>query len=142
MELIDLANSVMIFQSQTTLLRWLIFLLGFLTVTLKYFFLLTLVFALQTVSLIWEILTLLLSLFPLIFLQAPEGRGCLFSMHSLCIFFPADWYNLCDQLKNVPWEDILRLGAFATGTEFYEWVQTGSDVSITHYKYQLILHLF
>ena len=57
-------------------------------------------------------------------------------------FFPADWYNLCDQLKNVPWEDILRLGAFATGTEFYEWVLTGSDVSITHYKYQLILHLF
>ena len=57
-------------------------------------------------------------------------------------FFPADWYNLCDQLKNVPWEDILRLGAFAAGTEFYEWVQTGSDVFITHYKYQLILHLF
>ena len=66
-ELIDLVNSVIIFLSQITLLRWLTFLLGpkivILTVLLFwiYFFLLTLVFVLQWLSLHWEILIMLLS---------------------------------------------------------------------------------
>ena len=56
-ELIDLVNSVIIFLSQMTLLRWLTFLLGSQTVILivllfwTYFFLLTLVFVLQWLSL-------------------------------------------------------------------------------------------
>ena len=72
-ELIDLANSVMIFLSQMTLFRWLTFLLGSLTVTLTvllfriYFCLLTLVFFLQWLSLHWEILIMLLYQFPLTF---------------------------------------------------------------------------
>ena len=77
-ELIDLVNPVIIFLSQMTLLRWfyqmvlsqmtlLTFLLGSQTVILIvllfwiYFFLLTLVFVLQWLSLHWEILIMFLS---------------------------------------------------------------------------------
>ena len=68
-------NSVIIFLSQMTLIRWLTFLLGslifILTVLLfwTYFFLLTLVFVLQWLSLHWEILIMLLSQFTLTFRQ-------------------------------------------------------------------------
>ena len=57
-ELIDLVNSVIIFLSQTILLRWLFFLLRSQTVILTvllfwiYLFLLTLVFVLQWLSLL------------------------------------------------------------------------------------------
>ena len=72
-ELIDLVNSVIIFQSQVTLLRWLTLLLGSLTVILTvllfsiFLFLLTLVFVLQWISLYWRILIMSLSQFPLTF---------------------------------------------------------------------------
>ena len=72
-ELIDLVNSVIIFQSGMTLLRWLTFLLGSQTVILTvllfwtYFFLLMLVFILQWLSLHWEMMIMLLSQFPLTF---------------------------------------------------------------------------
>ena len=72
-ELIDLVNSVIIFLSQTTLLRLLTFLLRSKTVILTvllfwiYLFLLMLAFALQRLSLHWEILNMLFSQFPLIF---------------------------------------------------------------------------
>ena len=74
-ELIDLVNSVIILLSQVTLLRWLTFLLGSQTVILIVllfwicFFLLTLVFNLQWLSLQWEILIMLLSQFLLTFHQ-------------------------------------------------------------------------
>ena len=64
---------------QMTLLRWLTFLLGFLTVTLTVllfwicFSLLTLVFAVQWLSLHWEILVMLLSQFPLFFQLTQNG---------------------------------------------------------------------
>ena len=70
-ELIDLVNSVIIFLSQMTLLRWLTFLHGSQTVILTgllfwiYFLLVTLVFVLQWLSLHWEILIIFLSKFPL-----------------------------------------------------------------------------
>ena len=72
-EMIDLVNSVIIFLSQMTLLRWLTFLLGSQTVILivllfwTYLFLLTLIFVLQWLSLHWEILIMLFSQFPLTF---------------------------------------------------------------------------
>ena len=83
-ELIDLVNSVIIFLSQMTLLRWLTLLFGSQTVILTimlfwiYLFLLTLVLALQWLSLDWGILIMLLSQFPLIF-----TTGCPVSSHSL-----------------------------------------------------------
>ena len=76
---IDLVNSVIIFLSQITLLRWLTFLLGSQTVILIvllfwiYLFLLMLVFVLQWLSLHWEILIMLLSQFPLTFHQIHKG---------------------------------------------------------------------
>ena len=39
-------------------------------------------------------------------------------------------------LRDVPWEDIFKLGASAAASEFYEWVRVGIDVYISHRKYK------
>ena len=52
----------------------------------------------------------------------------------------ADWDGLRDHLRDVPWEDIFKLGASAAATEFCEWVQVGIDVYIPHRKYQVKPH--
>ena len=44
----------------------------------------------------------------------------------------ADWDGLCNHLRDVPWEDIFKLGAFAAAREFCERVQDGIDVYIPH----------
>ena len=49
----------------------------------------------------------------------------------------ADWDGLRDHLRNVPWEDIFKLGASAAAIDFCVWVQVGIDVYITHCKYQV-----
>ena len=49
----------------------------------------------------------------------------------------ADWDGLHDHLRDVPWEDIFKLGASAAASEFCEWVQVGIDVYIPHGKYHL-----
>ena len=52
----------------------------------------------------------------------------------------ADWDGLCDHLRDVPWEDIFKLGASATASEFRERVQVGIDIYIPHRKYQVKPH--
>ena len=52
----------------------------------------------------------------------------------------ADWDGLCDHLRDVPWEDILKLSASAAASEFCEWVQVGINVYIPHLKYQVKPH--
>ena len=52
----------------------------------------------------------------------------------------ADWDGLHDHLRDVPWEDILKLGASTAASEFCEWVQVGIDVYIPHRKYQVKPH--
>ena len=52
----------------------------------------------------------------------------------------ADWDGLRDHLRDVPWEDIFKLGASAAASEFCEWVQVGIDVYISHRKYQVKPH--
>ena len=52
----------------------------------------------------------------------------------------ADWDGLCDHLREVPWENIFKLGASAAASEFCEWVQVGIDVYISHRKYQVKPH--
>ena len=47
---------------------------------------------------------------------------------------------LSDHLIDVPWEDIFKLGASATASEFCEWVQVRIDVCIPHRKYQVKPH--
>ena len=74
-----LMNSIIMPLSYMTFLRWLTFLLGSLTVTVTvllfwiYLFLLILVFVLHLLSLLWEILIMLLSWFPLTFPQTQNG---------------------------------------------------------------------
>ena len=52
----------------------------------------------------------------------------------------ADWDALRDDLRDVPWEDIFKFGAFAAAGEFCEWVQVGIDVYIPRRKYQIKPH--
>ena len=52
----------------------------------------------------------------------------------------ADWDGLRDHFRDVPWEDIFKLGASAAASKFCEWVQVGIGVCITHRKYQVKLH--
>ena len=52
----------------------------------------------------------------------------------------ADWDSSRDLLRDVPWEDIFKLGASAAASEFCEWVQVGIDVYIPHRKYQVKPH--
>ena len=47
----------------------------------------------------------------------------------------ADWDDLRDHLRDVPWEDIFKLGASAAASEFSELVRVGMDVYIPHTKY-------
>ena len=43
-------------------------------------------------------------------------------------------------MRDVPWEDIFKLGASAAASEFCEWVQVRNDVYIPHRKYQVKPH--
>ena len=52
----------------------------------------------------------------------------------------ADWDGLCDHLRDVPCENIFKLSASAAASEFYEWVQVGTDVYIPHRKYEVKPH--
>ena len=42
----------------------------------------------------------------------------------------ADWDGLRDHLRDIPWEDIFKLGASATASEFCERVQVEIEVYI------------
>ena len=52
----------------------------------------------------------------------------------------ADWDGLHDHLRDVPWEDIFKLGASAAASQFCQWVQVGIDLYIRHRKYQVKPH--
>ena len=52
----------------------------------------------------------------------------------------ADWDGLRDHLRDVPWEDIFKIGVSAAASEFCEWVQVGIYVYITHRNYQVKPH--
>ena len=52
----------------------------------------------------------------------------------------ADWDGLRDHLRDVPWEDIFKLGSSTAASEFCKWVQFGIDVYIPHRKYQVKSH--
>ena len=98
-------------------------------------FLLTLVFVLQWLSIHWEILIMLLSQFPLTFhrIHAPFH-------HITYEYSSADWDDLRHHLRDVPWEDIFKLGASVPASKFCEWVQVGIDIHICHRKYLVKPH--
>ena len=118
-----------------TLLRWLTFLLESQTVILIvllfwiYFFLLTLVFVLQWLSLHWEILIMLLSQFPLTFYQIHNGMPCFIaSLMTILVLIRAVFVIIWEMFHG-------RISAAAS--EFCEWVQVEIDVYILHRKYQV-----
>ena len=49
----------------------------------------------------------------------------------------AGWDGLRDHLRDVPWEDVFKLGASAAASEFCDWLQVGIDGYIPHRKYQV-----
>ena len=55
-------------------------------------------------------------------------------------YFCADWDGPHDHLRDLPWEDIFKLGASAAASEFCEWVPVETDVYIPHRKYQVKPH--
>ena len=55
--------------------------------------------------------------------------GCPFH-HIAYDYSRTDWDGVCDHLRDVPWEDIFKLGASAATSECCEWVQVGIDVYI------------
>ena len=46
----------------------------------------------------------------------------------------ADWDGLRDHLRDVPWEDIFKLGASTAASEFCEWVRVGIVIYIPQKK--------
>ena len=75
----------------------------------------------------------MLSQFPLTFRQTHNGIPCF--IVQIIDYSRVDWDDLCDHLRNVPWEDIFKLSASAAASEFCAWVQVGIDVYIPHRKY-------
>ena len=56
-----------------------------------------------------------------------------------CIAFDysrADWDDLCDHLRDVPWEDIFKFGASPAASELCRLVLVGIDVYIPQRKCQ------
>ena len=142
-ELINLVNSVIIFLSQTNLLTWLTFRLGY-----------------QTDSQRPPLLDLFLSsdvsicstnAFPplgnsdhtviSVSIDFPSYSQNVAPFHCIAYDYSrADWDGLCDHLRDVPWEDIFKLSASPAASEFCEWVQVGIDVHIPYQKYQVKPH--
>ena len=60
--------------------------------------------------------------------------------HTTYDYSRADWDGLCDYLRDVPWEDIVKLSVSAAASEFCKWVQVGMDVYIPHLTDQVKPH--
>ena len=65
--------------------------------------------------------------------------GCPFHCMSYD-YFCADWDGLCNNLRDIPREDVFKLSFSAAASEFHEWIQVGVYVYIPHSKYQVKLH--
>ena len=73
-----------------------------------------------------------------VFIDFPSNNQRDTSFHCISYDYShADWVGLCDHLRHVPWEDILKLGASAAASEICECVQLGDDAYISHRKYQV-----
>ena len=43
-------------------------------------------------------------------------------------------------MRDVPWEDVFKVGCFVAAAKFCEWFPVGLDVYIPHHKYQVKPH--
>ena len=119
------------------LLRWLNFLLGSLTLTLKVlFFGFISLGATICYFFLWKILIMFFYRFQ--WLSFKLKGGCPYSLHSLWLFLCCLGRSLWSW--DALWEDIFKLGASASTTKFCEWIQLEIDVYISHNKYQLKPH--
>ena len=72
----------------------------------------------------------------LVFIDFPTNSQWDAPFHCIAYDYScADWDGLCDHLRDAPWEDIFKLGAFAASSESCERVQVGIDLYIPHRKY-------
>ena len=141
-ELIDLVNSVIFFLSQTTLLRWLSFLLGSQTVILSP--------ALLDLFISFDASICYTKVFPplgnsdhavSVSIEFPSYSQQDVSFHCITYDYSrADWDGLCDHLRYVPWDNIFKLSASLAASEFCEWVEVGIDAYISHQKYHVKPH--
>ena len=115
-ELIDLVNSVIIFLSQMTLLKWLTFLLGSQTVMVLLFSILS----------SYASICSIMAFPPLqnsdhvvvsVFIGFPSNCQRDAPFHCIAHDYPrADCGGPRDHLRDVPWEDIFKLGASAAAS--------------------------
>ena len=97
-----------------------------------------LVFVLKWLSLQGEILIML---FVSVCIDFPSNSQWSALFHRIADDYSCtDSYGLRDHLRDLPWEDIFKLGASAAASEFCDWVQVGVDVYIPHRKYQVKPH--
>ena len=69
-----------------------------------------------------------------------NSKGDALFHHIAIDYSHADWDGPHDYLRDVPWEDIFKLGASAAASEFCEWVRVGTDAYIPQLKYQVTPH--
>ena len=99
-----------------------------------YLFLLTLVFVLQWLSLHWENDHVAVP----VSVDFPTNSQRDAPFHPITYDYSrADLDNLHNHLRDVPWDDVFKLGASAAASKFCEWVQVGIDVYIPHRKFQV-----
>ena len=55
-------------------------------------------------------------------------------------YSPADWDSFCDNLRDVPREDVFKASASAVASDFCEWFQVEIDVYIPDSKYHVKPH--
>ena len=137
-ELIDLVNSVIIFLSQMTLLRWLTFLLGSQTdshsATLLDLFLSSSDTSICS-SMVFHPLRNSDHVVVSVSMDFPISSKYDALFHYMAYDYSrADWDGLCDYLRDLPWDDIFKRSASAT-TEFWQQIQVGIDKYIPHCKY-------
>ena len=129
--------TLMMFSQSTHLLMYLswdtlaTFLLRYLTVTpivllfSIYFFWCMLGFPLEWLFFHWE-MPVMFSQFPLSFLQTQKGMLLFITQFKTILVHWLEWFD--NHWRDVPWEDVFRLSAFAAGINFFQWVQVGIDV--------------
>ena len=115
-ELIDLVNSVISFLSRMTLLKWLTFLLGSQTAIVLLFSILT-SYASICSTMAFPPLENSNHVVVSVSVDLPSNCQRDAPFHCIAHNYPqADWDGLHDHLRDVPWDDIFKLGATAAAS--------------------------
>ena len=60
--------------------------------------------------------------------------------HKIFDYSRADWYGFCDDLRDVPWNNMCRYSASKVAFEFSEWLQVGIHKYIPNCIFQVKPH--